>query len=105
MRAVAQMKKKMCQFFQTCIKNKIENWDMYMFGPFLFKERVTRELYLNMLGNKLLSEIRLQREDMPIPQWSMEHGSSLHYAIPVRLWIRMKPVKWTSRSPDLSQLE
>lgn len=65
----------MCQSFQTFMlqQNKIENWDMYMLGPFLFKERVTRELYLNMLGNNLLPEIRLQREDMLIPQWSMEH--------------------------------
>jgi hypothetical protein len=67
--------------------DKIENWYIYICAARSYLKKVTGELYLNILGNKLLPEIRIKREDMLISQWSMEHGSVLHYAIPVRLWI------------------
>lgn len=87
--------------------------DHHIVGPFFFDTTVSRESYLNILGNEMLPELHMlnySEENVVFQQ----DGAPAHFSTVVTTWLnenfgawigRGGTLKWPPRSPDLTPLD
>lgn len=87
----------------------------YVIGPYFFERRVTGEVYLDFLENRLPELLENVPLNIRQRMWYLHDGAPVHHTQPIsnylntnfpERWIgRGGPVRWPARSPDLTKMD